>query len=58
MDPFGGEAGPWDRLANRIYLPRPIPLSDSDPCTSVIATIVIHLLNVVQESCYYRQPQK
>ena len=52
MDPFGGEAGPWDRLANRIYLPRPIP---SGPCTSVIATIVIHLLNVILESCYYRQ---
>ena len=45
-----GEAGGWDRqLANRIYLPRSIPLSDSRfyPCTSVIATIVIHLLNVI-----------
>ena len=55
MDPSCREAVPWDisldRPANLIYLP--FSLQFLPPaCTSVIATIVIYLLNVIRESCY------
>ena len=57
MDPSCREAVPWDisldRPANLIYLPFSLQFLPPS-CTSVIATIVIYLLNVIRESCYKR----